>query len=153
MLHSILLLSLQLLLAVLVILLDCCDCWLPCIWLTLHYEKTLFELWLTCIKSYLHHKTSTQSLYFNISIFVTKLPSLVAIGTVVVNTGWFYLATWSCRTTRLKGGVTLWVGTTRGKLPSCHVWLLWALWWWVYNVLVWHKISQDRAIKGSCDFM
>ena len=38
-----------------------------------------------------------------------------------------------CKTTSLKGNVTLWIGALQSKSPTCQVWWLQVLWQWRYN--------------------
>ena len=89
----------------------------------------------------------------SLSKYVTILPSLVAIGTLVVENYWFLFATWLCETTRSERSATLWLGVLqdkshpskfRGHKHSCSRDIM---------VLACYLISQDYVIKKSYDFM
>ena len=73
------------------------------------------------------------------SLYVTTLPSLMVIGTVVIEMC-FYFVTLSHKTTRLKDYVTISVGPPHGKSPTCEVGWLQVLWCWIYNSF---SLSRD----------
>ena len=50
----------------------------------------------------------------------------------------------SCKNTKSKGHVTLWVEALQGKSPCCHVWWPKTLWKWRHNGF---SLSRDIAAK------
>ena len=78
------------------------------------------------------------------SLYYTSLPSFVTIDILVAEI--YYKTTW------FKGHVAWWVGDSQGKSASYQHWWLWHCGTGDIMVLFCHLISQDHAIKESCDF-
>ena len=77
---------------------------------------------------------------------VTMLPSQVAVSTVIVEILWFQFIMSSCKTTRTKCRVTLWLEFAQDQSLCCKVGWPQALWQWRYYSF---SLLHDLVVTAS----